>query len=51
MVVVESGEWGVGWSGGVSSTLWSRRQGISPSALLKMRWVVSLKDDGQLKAR
>ena len=27
------------------------RPGISPSALVKMRWVVTLKDDGQLKAR
>ena len=27
------------------------RQGISPSALMKMRWVVTFKDDGSLKAR
>ena len=27
------------------------RQGISPSALMKMHWVVTLKDDGSLKAR
>ena len=27
------------------------RQGISPSALMKMRWVVTFKDDGTLKAR
>ena len=27
------------------------RHGSSPSALMKMRWVVTLKDDGQLKAR
>ena len=27
------------------------RQGISPSALMKMRWVVTFKDDGLLKAR
>ena len=27
------------------------RQGISPSALMKMRWVVMFKDDGSLKAR
>ena len=26
-------------------------QGISPSALMKMRWVVTFKDDGSLKAR
>ena len=26
------------------------RQGISPSALMKMRWVVTFKDDGSLKA-
>ena len=26
------------------------RQGISPSALMAMRWVVTLKDDGSLKA-
>ena len=27
------------------------RQGISPSALMKMRWVVTFKDDGSLKSR
>ena len=27
------------------------RQGISPSSLMKMRWVVTFKDDGSLKAR
>ena len=27
------------------------RQGISPSALMKIRWVVTFKDDGSLKAR
>ena len=27
------------------------RQGISPSALMKMRWFLTCKDDGQLKAR
>ena len=27
------------------------RQGISPSALMKVRWVVTFKDDGSLKAR
>ena len=27
------------------------RQGISPSALMKMRWVVTFKDDGCLKDR
>ena len=27
------------------------RQGISPSALMKMRWVVTFKDDGSSKAR
>ena len=27
------------------------RQGISPSALMKMRWVVTFKDDGSLIAR
>ena len=27
------------------------RQGISPSALMNMRWVVTFKDDGSLKAR
>ena len=27
------------------------RQGISPSALMNMRWVVKFKDDGSLKAR
>ena len=27
------------------------RQGISPSALMKMRWVVTFKDDGSLRAR
>ena len=27
------------------------RQGISPSALMKMRWVVRFEDDGSLKAR
>ena len=27
------------------------RQGISPSALMKMRWVVTFKDDGSWKAR
>ena len=27
------------------------RQGISPSALMKMRWVVTFKDGGSLKAR
>ena len=27
------------------------RQGISPSALMKMRWIVTFKDDGSLKAR
>ena len=27
------------------------RQGISPSAFMKMRWVVTFKDDGSLKAR
>ena len=27
------------------------RQGLSPSALMKMRWVVTFKEDGQLKAR
>ena len=27
------------------------RQGISPSALMKMRWVATFKDDGSLKAR
>ena len=27
------------------------RQGISPSALMKTRWVVTFKDDGSLKAR
>ena len=27
------------------------RQGISPSALVKMRWVVTSKDDSSLKAR
>ena len=27
------------------------RQGISSSALMKMRWVVTFKDDGSLKAR
>ena len=27
------------------------RQGISPSALTKMRWVLTFKDDGSLKAR
>ena len=27
------------------------RQGISPSTLMKMRWVVTFKDDGSLKAR
>ena len=27
------------------------RQGISPSALMTMRWVVTFKDDGSLKAR
>ena len=36
-------------------TLWTRltasRQGMSPSALMKMRWVVLFKDDGRLKAR
>ena len=26
-------------------------QGISPAALMKMRWVVTFKDDGSLKAR
>ena len=26
-------------------------QGISPSAVMKMRWVVTFKDDGSLKAR
>ena len=27
------------------------RHGISPSALMKVRWVVTLKDGGQLKVR
>ena len=27
------------------------RQGISPSALMKMRWVVTFKDDGSLRAQ
>ena len=27
------------------------RQGISPSALMEMRWVVTFKDDGSLRAR
>ena len=27
------------------------RQGISPSVLMKMRWVVAFRDDGSLKAR
>ena len=27
------------------------RQGISPPALMKMRWVVTFKDDGQLEVR
>ena len=27
------------------------RQGISPSALMKLRWVVTFEDDGQFKAR
>ena len=36
------------WSSVVKS---ASRQGISPSALMKMRWVVTLNDDGELKAR
>ena len=27
------------------------RQGISPSALMKLRWVVTFKDDGSLKSQ
>ena len=48
-----------GWSGASSRLTFviysvveaASRQGISPSALMKVRWVVTFKDDGSLKAR